>query len=490
LHTNTKEYIKMNGQIIAGIKRMGIGQSSLIASALERALKQAGKTVYSFDSMGFNTKARGGTIYIKQFNTTANAGFYKYLSRLIDVRNGAIFLKNGITESKWNTERAKALKLDLENLQNAQKIQAERAKREQKEFDERQKEQAEAIACKSESEYEKAVGKKKRDGLHRANKLNPVLIAARGAFLSILRLNILGFASVMNLKQAKAWDDWKNNKCRKFNTDWAKKGRESKVSPPEIEKIQRILYNLGFEPNSVVNPNKPYSKAVGAGALKKALGKNLIKLIPAGQKYKQTLDQTILWYKNNMGKDIGYVSGIGIEPATMTALITAGSGIIVAVLPYIMRIKGVSNVIASECDIQEDEIKKFKQFNDRLEENIDTLEGQKESGIGQAPTLDDLGLPQKLEYIPSEPEKSRITRANDLYQQGAEIYNSFKSSYQAIKDTACQDIALQFQTEQNRYKILQKRLNELQGGLTAQLGNYLPYVGGGLLLYLLLAKRK
>ena len=191
-----------------------------------------------------------------------------------------------------------------------------------------------------------------------------------------------------------------------------------------------------------------------------------------------------------MGKDIGYVSGIGIEPATMTALITAGSGIIVAVLPYIMRIKGVSNVIASECDIQEDEIKKFKQFNDRLEENIDTLEGQKESGIGQAPTLDDLGLPQKLEYIPSEPEKSRITRANDLYQQGAEIYNSFKSSYQAIKDTACQDIALQFQTEQNRYKILQKRLNELQGGLTAQLGNYLPYVGGGLLLYLLLAKRK
>ena len=53
----------------------------------------------------------------------------------------------------------------------------------------------EGIACRSEADYEKAVDIKKRNGLHNAAKFG--LVPARAAFLGLLRINALGFASVL-----------------------------------------------------------------------------------------------------------------------------------------------------------------------------------------------------------------------------------------------------------------------------------------------------
>jgi hypothetical protein len=342
----------------------------------------------------------------------------------------------------------------------------------------------EGIACRSEQDYQKAVDKPKRDGLHRINKLNPALIAARSAFLALLRLNVLGFASVLNLKFAKEWDKWKNKSCRAYNTDWAKRGRESKVSPPSIERMQRILYNMGFEPNSVVNPNKPFSKAVSAGANKKAIGKDLLKLIPGKGKYEKTLNDTIAWYKAD-GRDIGFVSGIGVEPATTAALITAGSAIIMKLMPLLVKIPGVSEQLASECGIQDDEIEKLKQVNEAIENDIITLQG--EQGIGQAPSFEELGLPPKLEYIENESPESKTTRAKNLYNSAQNLFSSLQSTFSAMKESACTDINLRYQTELNKFEILKRELKKLSGG--TDFGKFIPYIIGGVALYFLMAKR-
>ena len=294
----------MNGQIIAGINRKTIGQIKL---------------QYNWNRFDF---PEGGEKKIKNFSISEYPGFNRFLKPLIFVKDGKIFLKQGITRAKWDKEALKASQEDSK-IQNDLVIAANARNKRIAEDARKKNEQirAEGIACRSKEDYEKAVDKPKRDGLHRINKLNPALIAARSAFLALLRLNVLGFASVLNLKFAKEWGKWKNQSCRAYNTEWAKKGRESKVSPPALERIQRILYNIGFEPNSVVNPNKPFSKAVGAGANKKAIGKDLLKLIPGKGKYEKTLNDTIAWYKAD-GRDIGFVSGIGVEPATTAALIS------------------------------------------------------------------------------------------------------------------------------------------------------------------------
>jgi hypothetical protein len=457
----------MNGQIIAGINQKPIGQ----------ALKS-----YKWESFDF---PEGGEKKIKNFPISEYPGFYQFLKPLIVVKNGKIFLKKGITKAKWDKERLKADARDSGIKQQLQKAADAKNKRIAEEA-RKQNEQirAEGIACRSKEDYEKAVDKPKRDGLHRINKLNPALIAARSAFLALLRLNVLGFASVLNLKFAKEWGKWKNQSCRAYNTEWAKKGRESKVSPPALERIQRILYNLGFEPNSVVNPNKPFSKAVGAGANKKAVGKDLLKLIPGKGKYEKTLNDTIAWYKAN-GRDIGFVSGIG-EPATTAALISAGSAIIMTLMPYLLKIPGVSEQVGSKCGIQEEEIDKIKEVNKALENDIMTLEG--EQGIGQVPSLEDLGLPPKLDFIENESTESKITRATNLYDTAQNLFNSFKSTFSAMKEGACTDIDLRYQTELNKFEILKKELKRLSGG--TDFGKFIPYIIGGAALYFIMAKRK
>ena len=468
----------MNGQIIARIKR-------------NQSRKPIGqiKLQYNWNRFDF---PEGGEKKIKNFPISEYPGFKQFLKPLIVVKDGKIFLKKGITRAKWDKEAQKASTRDSKIQSDLTKAANERNKRIAEEARKRAEQlKQESIACKNEQEYEKAVDKKKKDNLHRFNRLNPALIAARSAFLGLLRLNVLGLASVLGLKFASEWGKWKNTSCRQFDTDWAKKGRDSKVSPPAVERIQRILYNLGFEPNSVVNPSKPFSKAVGAGMDKKAIGKAFLKLIPGKGKYEKTLNDTIAWYKSE-GRDIGFVSGIGIDPATAT-LITTATGVIMKLMPYLFKIPGVSEQFASECDIQEEEIDKLKEVNKRLEADILTLEGEQNEGIGQAPSVEDLGVPKKLEFIPQESLESKTTRATNLYNDVSNLYNSFKSTYQSMKEGACTDINLRYQTELNKFEILQKELRKLSGKgsvLEGDLGKFLPFIGGGLLLYLLLAKRK
>ena len=270
----------MNGQIIAGIKR-------------NQSRKPIGqiKLQYNWNRFDF---PEGGEKKIKNFPISEYPGFKQFLKPLIVVKDGKIFLKKGITRAKWDKEAQKASTRDSKIQSDLTKAANERNKRIAEEARKRAEQlKQESIACKNEQEYEKAVDKKKKDNLHRFNRLNPALIAARSAFLGLLRLNVLGLASVLGLKFASEWGKWKNTSCRQFDTDWAKKGRDSKVSPPAVERIQRILYNLGFEPNSVVNPSKPFSKAVGAGMDKKAIGKAFLKLIPGMGKYEKTLNDTI-----------------------------------------------------------------------------------------------------------------------------------------------------------------------------------------------------
>lgn len=464
----------MNGQIIAGINQKPIGQ----------ALKS-----YKWESFDF---PEGGEKKIKNFPISEYPGFYQFLKPLIVVKNGKIFLKKGITKAKWDKERLKADARDAgiqKQLEIAADAKNKRIAQEARKRAEQLKQ--ESIACRSKEDYEKAVDKPKRDRLHGLNKYNPAMIVARSAFLALLRLNVLGLASVFALKFAKEWEKWKGKTCRVYDTDWSRKGRESIVAPPVLEKIQRILYNLGFEPNSVVNPDKPFGKAIGAGMEKKAIGKDLLKLLPGEGKYEKTLKDTIAWYKAD-GRPIGFVDGVGaIDPGT-ASLIATGAGLLAKFMPYILNIFGVSEQTpTSECDIGEEEIEKIRKVNKALENDIMTLQG--EQGIGQAPTIEELGLPPKLDYIENETTESKITRATELYDTAQNLFNTFKSTFSTIKEGGCTDINLRYQTELNKFEILQKELKRLSGKgsiLGGDMGKFLPYIIGGVALYFLMAKRK
>ena len=461
----------MNGQIIAGINKIGQPTTFDIRTGYMSTLP-----TYSFESMGFNKPQKGGVYDIRQFNTTNNKGFYKFLSRLIDVKNGGIYLKDGVSAAKWNSERLKALELDNKEAKDAQILADEKRKREMREIKERaERIKKEGVACRSEADYEKAVDTPKRDGLHKATRIT--LLAARSAFLGLLRINAMGMASIMALKFAQDWDKWKNTYCKAYGTDWAKKGRDSIVAPPSIEKMQRILYNLGFEKNSIVNPNSPLGKAIGAGMDKKAIGKDLLRMLPGKGKYERTLDETIEWYKEQ-GRPIGFVNGIG-DLAGIAAAITAATPIITALMPFITSLFGKEG--SKESDLLEEEIEKLKKVNDQLEDNINTLKGKK--GIGQV----DPSQLKKLEFIETEDVPSKTTRAKNLYSDITNIYNSAKGILDTFKTSGAADLQMRYEKELSRFEILKAELKRLTG--STDFGKFIPYIIGGVALYFLMAKR-
>lgn len=462
----------MNGQIIAGIEK--IGQPTTFDT---RTGYMATLPTYSFESMGFNKPQKGGVYDIRQFNTTNNEGFYKFLSRLIDVKSGGIYLKDGVSTAKWNSERLKALELDAKNAKDAQTLADLKRQREMREIRERaERIKKEGIACRSEADYEKAVDIKKRDGLHRAARVT--IGGSRNAFLSLLRINAMGMASIMALKFAQDWDKWKNTYCKAYGTDWAKKGRESIVAPPSIEKMQRILYNLGFEKNSIVNPNSPLGKAIEAGMNKKAIGRKFIKLLPGKGKYERTLEETIQWYKEQ-GRPIGFIDGIG-DLASITAFIAAATPIIMALIPFLTSLFGKEG--SKESDILEEEIEKLKKVNDQLEDNINTLKGKK--GIGQV----DPSQLKKLEYIETEDVPSKTTRAKNLYSDITKIYNSAKGILDAFKTSGAADLQIRYEKELSRFEMLKAELKRLTG--STDFGKMLPYVLGVLGIFLLAKRSK
>lgn len=146
----------------------------------------------------------------------------------------------------------------------------------------------------------------RKPALHGANIA--LLSAPRIAFLGLLRANVFGLASVMNLKSARSWSGGRNL---------------------FMEELKRKWYNLGGTNWDALE------KAWQAGSKKRALAVKLIGKLPKKLlgKYLAALKDAQQYYKSK-GIDIA-PKGIGaIDPATMTAITTA-LAIISQLLPIV-----------------------------------------------------------------------------------------------------------------------------------------------------------
>ena len=463
---------KVRAKLISGIggyhtpKTMGKTDCGCLGGMTDRygigqVLPKSVQT-YSYDRFDF---PEGGEKKWDSFTTKNAAGYIKYLQPLtFKGRDGKVYLKQGVTKSQWEKRRFEAVKLDEKNRASQKLLvdaRAERLKREAAERNKRRREEAAASrACQSRELYDQAVGVKKKDGLHTANKLNPLFIAARGAILGLLRINALGLASILNLKGSKDYEIFEKQ-CKtaaglgyQFAKDCVKKG----CLPPSSEKIQRILYNLGFEPNSVINENKPWRKATGKGALKKPFATGLLKLLPT-PKYEKTLKDTIQWYKTAQqtqgsfwyGKKIYGVEfeqkGIG-EVGSTAAAITAAMPIIAKLLPLIMKIPSVSEQVPDdECDIQEADLKRVSDTANELEKKLKELQGGGINGFGQG-----------------TPSVQTQNEASQLGQQVFDLFKSTQTAFDIAKQGKCKDIALRYESEINRLQLLKSEFDVLKSG--------------------------
>lgn len=145
----------------------------------------------------------------------------------------------------------------------------------------------------------------RKPALHGANIA--LLSAPRIAFLGLLRANVFGLASVMNLKSARSWSGGRNL---------------------FMEELKRKWYNLGGTNWDALE------KAWQAGSKKKALAVKLIGKLPKNLlgKYLAALKDAQQYYKSK-GIDIA-PKGIGADPATITAISTA-LAIISQLLPIV-----------------------------------------------------------------------------------------------------------------------------------------------------------
>lgn len=182
----------------------------------------------------------------------------------------------------------------------------------------------------------------RKQGLHTVNVA--ALSAPRAAFLGLLRLNIFGLASVLNLKSARSWSGGRNL---------------------FMEDLKRQWYNLGGINFDAVE------KAWQAGSKKRALAVKLIGKLPKKflGKYLAELKDAQKYYKSK-GIDIA-PKGIGaVDPATMTA-ITAALAIISQLLPIITG----NTPPISETE-QENILKTYGTSGEEIQE-----EASKESGF-------------------------------------------------------------------------------------------------------------
>ena len=144
----------------------------------------------------------------------------------------------------------------------------------------------------------------RKPALHAANIA--AVAVARNAFLLMLRTNIIGMASIMNLKSARTWQGRRN---------------------PWLENVKRLWYNLGGTNfDSLV-------KAYQTGSTRRALGAKLIGKLPKKwiPRYITALKDAVNFYKSRHNIDIA-PKGIG-EAATGTTAAT-----IVAALPVVVQI--------------------------------------------------------------------------------------------------------------------------------------------------------
>ena len=164
---------------------------------------------------------------------------------------------------------------------------------------------------------------------HGVANLAPPLVLARGAFLSLIRLNIWGIATLLSKKA--------------FLVDAATTARQT---APNMwwdlqKKWRNGWWNLGGNWDKFVS-------AVNAGKVKKALG---FKLAPKGIKEKLR-SQGIGGYDTVLGS-VDEQQGIGV---TLEAVVAAAGGIILALEPILkILFNNVKNDLPSDSF---DEIKK------------------------------------------------------------------------------------------------------------------------------------
>jgi hypothetical protein len=177
----------------------------------------------------------------------------------------------------------------------------------------------------------------RKPALHGANIA--LLSAPRIAFLGLLRANVFGLASVMNLKSARSWSGGRNL---------------------FMEELKRKWYNLGGTNWDSLE------KAWQAGSKKKALAVKLIGKLPKNLlgKYLAALKDAQQYYRSK-GIDIA-PKGIGaVDPATITAISTA-LAIISQLLPLV-----TGNTPPLSQSEQENVLKSYDTSIDEVEEEAE-----------------------------------------------------------------------------------------------------------------------
>lgn len=171
-----------------------------------------------------------------------------------------------------------------------------------------------------------SIGAITKNKVKRAAAIVP-LSTARAAFLSLVRLNALGLASVINYAWAKSADQ--------------NKGR-SGDSPAKSDTLS-LWYNLGGEADAL-------NAAIRAGEKKKAVGNKFIlwlekKNFRGINKYAALLQETIDHYVNKRKIDIRErkkVRGIGVTGEEVLAFLTKATPVLIGLLPIIEALAGKS----------------------------------------------------------------------------------------------------------------------------------------------------
>lgn len=142
------------------------------------------------------------------------------------------------------------------------------------------------------------------------------LLVPRNAFLAMVRLNIAGIASVLNLRLARAYD--------------LHKGKPG--APAFVSELFNKWYNMGGDPDAL-------QKAITAGESKKIAGIKLIDLVRKKDpvrvgRYFTLLADTINFYQTRRGIDLRAkkISGLGIGEAVAATTAAAAVPVWVQVL--------------------------------------------------------------------------------------------------------------------------------------------------------------
>jgi hypothetical protein len=203
----------------------------------------------------------------------------------------------------------------------------------------------------------------RRPAIHAANIVT--MAVGRNAFLLMLRTNILGIASIMNLKSARSWTGNRNI--------W-------------LENLKRLWYNLGGTNFDSLE------KAFQAGSTKRAIGIKLVGKLPEKwiSKYLNQLRDAVNFYRSRHNIDIA-PKGIGAEPVTTTG------ATVIAALPVILQILQILTADQKPLN-QKEQDELLRQYGTSQEEVVEEImaEKQKSSSPFSTENLVKFGIPAAI----------------------------------------------------------------------------------------------